>query len=350
VFGGRRYHELCRVRHGHKNVPGSILGALPKRKWVTRLQRLGQDLWVRRWRQVGAKSPGTRSRWPWTWVGDDSLFKKYGRQLGLVGAGWSGQEHRVRLGLDGVRLIVVIGEGKLVVPVDFAVRRPNPAGPGGPCRAKLTWLQVMLDRTWAAVHRRCRRLPPPLVMAESWCGDSGWRRHVATCQQGLLVVEGKTSDVFHWPDGRQIKGQNLLTDADWPWRASGQVPGLRDARLTATSPTYGRVTVVLVDPPGRDRYDLRCRETTISAPRLLRAWRRRSWIEQGFRTLKHLLATEACQMQTEAGYDGHLVLRLMAGLVLLDTARVVFKGRVTMEELVFSVKHHWRFLESEMLE
>jgi hypothetical protein len=118
------------VRHWDKNVPGSILGALPKRKWVTRLQRLGQDLLVRLWRQMGAKSPATRSRWQWTWVGDDSLFKKYGRQLGVVGAGWSGHEQRVRLGIDGLLLIVVIGEGKLVVPVDFAVRRPNPAGPG----------------------------------------------------------------------------------------------------------------------------------------------------------------------------------------------------------------------------
>jgi hypothetical protein len=212
------------------------------------------------------------------------------------------------------------------------------------------WLQGLLDRTWAAVHRRCRRLSPPLVMADSWVGDSGLMRHVATCQQGLLVVEGKTSYVFHVPDGRQVKGQNLLTGADWPWRESGQVPGLRSARLTAPSPTYGQVTVVRVDPPGRDRYYLLCRETTISAPRLLRAWRRRSWIEHGFRTLKHLLATEACQMQTEDGYYGHLGLRLMAGLVLLYTARIVFKGRVTMEELVFSVKHHWRFLDSEGLE
>jgi hypothetical protein len=350
MFGCRSYHELCRVRHWDKNWPGRMLGALPKRKWVRRLQRVGQDVLVRLWRHVEAKSPATRSRWQWTWVGDDTLFGKYGRQLGLVGLGWSGQEQRVRLGIDGLLLVVVIGEGKLVVPVDFAVRRPDPRGPGGPCRDKLTWLQVMLDRTWAALHRRCRRLPPPLVLADSWFGDSGLMQHVTTCQQGLLVVEGKTSYVFQLPDGRQVKGQDVLTERAWPWRESGQVPGVRYARLTVTSPTYGRVTVVVVDQPGRDRYYLLCRETAISAPRLVRAWRRRSWIEHTFRTLKHLLATEACQMQTEDGYYGHLVLRLMAGLVLLYTARVVFHGRVTMEELVFSVKHHWRFLNSERLE
>jgi hypothetical protein len=350
VFGCHSYHELCRVRHWDKNFPGRMLGALPKQKWVTRLQRVGQEVLVRLWRQVEAKSPATRSRWQWTWVGDDSLFRKYGRQLGLVGPSWSGQEQRVRLGIDGLLLIVVIGEGRLVVPVDFAVRRPDPVGPGGPCRDKLTWLQVMLDRTWAAVHRRCRRLPPPLVMADSWFGDSGLMRHVAACQQGLLVVEGKTSYVFHVPDGRQVKGQAVLTGTDWPWRESGQVPGMRYARLTATSPTYGRVTVVLVDQPGRGRYYLLCRETAMSAPRLIRAWRRRSWIEHSFRTLKHLLATEACQVQREDAYYGHLVLRLLAGMVLLYTARVVCKGQVTMEELLFRLKHCWRFLDSEMLD
>src|SRR5262249_38310339 len=158
----RSYHELCRVRGWENNLPGRILGALPQRKWVKRLQRLGQELLVRLWRHLEAKSSATHSRWPWTWVGDDSWFRKYGRQLGLVGVGWSGQEPRVRLGIDGLLLLMVIGEGKLVVPVDFAVRRPDPAGPGGPCRDKLTWLQVMLDRTWTALPRRCRRLPPPL--------------------------------------------------------------------------------------------------------------------------------------------------------------------------------------------
>jgi Transposase DDE domain len=338
------------VRHWDKNWPGRILGALPKRKWVKRLQRLGQEVLVRLWRRVDATSPATRSRWQWTWVGDDSLFRKYGRQLGLVGLGWSGQEHRVRLGIDGLLLLVVIGEGKLVVPVDFAVRRPDPEGPGGPCRDKLTWLRVMLDRTWVAVHRRCHRLPPPLIIADSWFGESGLMQHVTTSQQGLLVVEGKTSYSFQLPNGRQVKGQELLTGIDWPWRQSGQVPGLRYARLTATSPTYGRVTLVLVDQPGRDRYYLLCRETLLSAPRLIRAWRRRSWIEHSFRTLKHLLATEACQVQSEDAYYGHLVLRLLASLVLLYTARVVCKGQVTMEELLFRLKHCWRFLNSEMLD
>jgi hypothetical protein len=115
----------------------------------------------------------------------------------------------VRLGIDGLRLIVVIGEGKLVVPVDFTGRRPDPPGLGRPCRDKLTWLQIMLDRTWTALHRRCRPLPAPLVVAESWCGDSGLRAHVATVQRGTLLVEGKRCSVFSLPDGRRVQGRDL---------------------------------------------------------------------------------------------------------------------------------------------
>lgn len=349
VFGCRTAYELTRVRVWDKNLPARILGALPKQKWVRQLQHRGQDLLATLWRHGEDKSPATRSRWQWTWVGDDSVFKKSGQQLGLVGTWYSGQEHRVRLGIDGLLLVVVIGDGKLVVPVDFVVRRPDPVGPGHPCRDKLTWLQVMLDRTWAALQRLGLRLPPPLIVADSWFGDSKVMTHVASHLDGLLLVEGKRTYVFHLLDGRRMTGQDLLTCAHWPWRESAHVPGVRYVRLTATSPTYGRVTLVIVAKPGPERFYLLCQETFISAPRLIRAWARRSWIEHHFRTLKHLLATEACQVQTEAAYYGHLVLRLLAGLVLLYTVRILCKGRVTMEKMLFSLKHHWRFLNSEPL-
>src|SRR5437764_7334247 len=125
--------------------PLRLLGALPKRSWLKRLRRLGLEVLIPLWRHAASASEATRSRWQWTWVGDDSVFKKYGEQLGLVGTWWSGQEKRVLSGIDGVLLVVVIGDGKLVVPVDFAIRRPNPTGPGVPCRNKLCWVQVMLD-------------------------------------------------------------------------------------------------------------------------------------------------------------------------------------------------------------
>jgi len=168
--------------------------------------------------------------------------------------------------------------------------------------------------------------------------------------QGTVVVEGKRSYVFVRPDGRRVKGQQLLTLPDLPWHDSVQLPGVRYARLTVTSPTYGLVTLVLVEEPGQDPYYLLCLGTTIAAPRLIRAFGRRSWVEWCFRTLKALLATEACQVHGEDAYYGHFVLRLMALMVLVYTTRCLFQGRVTMEEMIFSLKHHWRFLDSEALE
>jgi hypothetical protein len=147
-----------------------------------------------------------------------------------------------------------------------------------------------------------------------------------------------------------VKGHDLQKPGDWPWRDSPQVPGVRYARLPATSPTYGAVTLIVVDEPGEDQFYVLCFATVISAPRLIRAWKRRHWIEHCFRTLKHLLATGACQVHSEDAYYGHLVLRLMGCLVLFYTSRVICKGRLTMEEIIFSLKHYWRFMDCEALE
>jgi hypothetical protein len=120
--------------------------------------------------------------------------------------------------------------------------------------------------------------------------------------------------------------------------------------LLAHSATYGEVTLLLVDKPGEDRFSLFCVATQIPATRLLRVWSRRHLIEQVFRTLKHLLATDACQVHSADAYYGHLVLRLMASFVLYYTSRVILKGRVTIDEMIFNVKHHWSSVDCQELE
>jgi hypothetical protein len=349
-FGCRSAHELMRTRGWDKNWPWRILGALPKRSWLKRLRKLGQDILSAIWRRVASMSEATRSRWQFTPVLDDSVFRKYGGPLELVGRWWSGQHKRVVSGIDGVLLLIVIGDGQLVVPVDFAVRRPNPKGPGARCRDKLIWSKVMLDETLSALARRGLELPPPIVVADSWFSDSKLMRHVADAHQGTLLVQGKAHYTFYLEDGRKVHGRNFIQDDEWPWQQSLHAPGCRYVRLRAKSPTYGAVTVIIVDKPGDDRIYLFCRATQVQVTRLLRAWSRRNLIEQVFRILKHLLATEACQVHSEDAYYGHLVLRLMASFILYYTSRVIFKGRVTMDEMVFNLKHHWSSVTCEELE
>lgn len=90
LFGCRTPSELCRVRGWDKNWPTRLLRVFPKCSWLKRLRRLGLEVLVPLWRQVADKSEATQSRWQWTWAVDDSVFHKYGEQLGLVGHWWSG--------------------------------------------------------------------------------------------------------------------------------------------------------------------------------------------------------------------------------------------------------------------
>jgi hypothetical protein len=90
------------------------------------------------------------------------------------------------------------------------------------------------------------------------------------------LVEGKQSYTFLLANGHKVKGCDLSHGEGWQWRQSPWEPGVSYVRLRATSPTYGEVTIVIVDEPGQDRFYLLCLETTLSAPQVIRRWRRRT--------------------------------------------------------------------------
>jgi hypothetical protein len=59
---------------------------------------------------------------------------------------------------------------------------------------------------------------------------------------------------------------------------------------------------------------------------------------------------EPLEHETEDAYYGHFVLRLIAGFALFYTSRFIFKGQVTMEEIVFTLKHYWMTVNYEPFE
>jgi len=225
------------VRGWDKHWPSRLLGALPQRSWRKRRRRLGLEVLEPLGRHVRAMSPATQSRGHWTWVCDDAGFHTYGAQWGWVGRWWSGQPKRVLSGIDGLLLLVVVGEGRLSVPVDLALRRPDPVGPGAPCRDKRRWAQRMLDERLAAFRRRGAELPAPMVVAESGLSNAKLMQHVHGAHQGPVRVEGKPSSVFTLADGPQVQGHDLIHGAGWRWRQHPWETGVRDVRLRATSPT-----------------------------------------------------------------------------------------------------------------
>lgn len=351
-FGCETYPELCKVQGWDKNLPGHIFGALPKRKWIERLRRLGQDVLQSLWLRVQDRSEATRSRWQWTWVLDSTVFRKYGTKFGLVKPVFSNQDKRRAPGIDVVLVGVVIGEGKLVVPLDFEIRRPDPEDAGHPCHNKLEWTRKMLDRNLEEFEQRGLELPPPLVVADAWFADSALMEHLRERWNGTLLVEGKKNFVYQLSDGRRSSAEHLLAETGWKWKGSDQLPReVRYVRLGAKSATFGEVTLTLIDEPKeQERYYLLCPRTEINSVRLWRAYARRNWIEWCFRTLKTLFKADKCQFATEDAYYGHVAMRLMALLVLGYATRRVLRGQASMEQVIFGIKHHWRTLKSEFIE
>lgn len=351
-FGCETYSELCKVMGWDKNMPGRIFGAMPKRKWIEKLRKLGQDILDPLWARVEKMSEATRSRWQWTWVLDSTVFRKYGEEFGLVKPVFSNQDKRRAPGIEVVLLAIVIGDGKLVVPLDFEIRRPDPKGAGHPCDTKLDWTRKMLERNLDAFKERGLNIPPPLVVADAWFADSGLMSWLKERYNGTFLVEGKSNFVFELPDGRRMKAKQMLEEDTWKWRRSGQLPdGVRYERLYASSDSFGQVILTIVDEPKElELYYLLCQKTDISSVRLWRAFARRNWIEWCFRTLKTLFKTDKCQFVTENAYYGHVAMRLMALLVLGYATRRVLRSQATMEQVIFGIKHHWRTLDSKFIE
>jgi hypothetical protein len=203
LFGARSYQELGRILGWSRDLPGRILGALPKARWLEKLQRLGREIVETLWARIEQMSAATRSRWQMTWVADDSVFRKHGAKLRLVGSWYSGQEKRAVLGVDGLLLMVVFGDGKLAVPVDFAVRRPDPVGPGRPSKGKVEWLETMLRRSVGALEVRGLHLCPPIVVADA--------------QVWELVLDGDSQGT-RWRRDDALRGQeqSRLHRRGWP--------------------------------------------------------------------------------------------------------------------------------------
>jgi len=288
LVGCRQGHELTRVRGWDTHVPSRLRNAVPTRSWLTRLRRLGLEMRVAMWRPTQDNSASPHRRWPWRWSVDDAVCRTSGRHLGLVGTWDSGQCKRTVPGIDGVLLVVVMGDGTRVIPVDCAMRRPNPTGPGRRCHDQLTLTQTMLDERVAACTKRGVKFPAPMIVAESWCSDAKLMRSVASAHQGTLLVQGKRSSPFTREDGRKVTGADFVKPDHGSWQQRLSAPGCRSVRLRAWSRTDGQVLLVVVDKPAEKPLSLIAMSLTIQVTRLMQAWTQRHWIEHMFRILKPL--------------------------------------------------------------
>ena len=159
LFGCRSAHELTRVRVG-QNVPSRILGALPSAPGSSACVSSARISSVPCGAMSRQRAPPPAAAGSGPGYGTTRCFANTGKTWSLLARG-TVANISVVTGIDGVLLLVVLGEGTLVVPVDFAVRRPDPKGPGARCRSKLGWSasdarrvsRPCADAAWSCPHR-----------------------------------------------------------------------------------------------------------------------------------------------------------------------------------------------------
>jgi hypothetical protein len=225
LCGGSQAEEGTRTRGWDQPLPSRILSALPQRSWRKRWRPLGPEGRSALWRHGAARRDATRRRGPWPGGVDDAGCRTDGPTLAWGGHGARGPGPRVGQGIAGVLWLVVMGAGPRVVPVDWAVRRPAPTGPGARWRPKREWPPVRRAQPLAAWARRGWPRPAPRAAAASWWSEAQLRSHVSAALQGTWLGQGPATSPLRRHEGRQVHGGEVVHGDDGPWRPRRDAPG-----------------------------------------------------------------------------------------------------------------------------
>ena len=112
-------------------------------------------------------------------------------------------------------------------------------------------------------------------------------------------------------------------------------------RLTLRNPTFGKVVVVLRNLPTKDKPDyLIGLDPSVSAPRMLRAYRRRPWIDTFFEVCKATLRIEHFKFRALGGIYGVVALRFLSFVVFDYAGRRLSHGHLTGGQIVRTLRFH----------
>ena len=90
------------------------------------------------------------------------------------------------------------------------------------------------------MERHGLQLPPPMVVADSWFGDSKLMQHVHDVHQGIVLVEGKQPDAFTLANGQQVKGHDLIHGEGWRWQQHPREAGCLTCGCRGQAPPMAR--------------------------------------------------------------------------------------------------------------
>jgi hypothetical protein len=297
-------------------------------------------------------SAATKSRYRITLVWDITTLLKVGKMLGLAGMFYSSMLGRPAHSIELVVLYAVIGEGWLCLPLDVRIRKPDPPK-GHPCLTGIQLAAQMLEQLHRSLLSHFLRLEGHYLVADAWFDDGHLLRRAK--QIGLIpIVQGKTSFVWEGSiktEAFQGNAQQLLEQTNWNWKTSPQCPNIPYVRLTLKSPTFGEVVLILRKIPGEDKPDyLMCLDPSVTAPRILNAYRRRPWIEAFFEVCKATLSLEHFKFRSPSGIYGFIVLRFLAFVLFDYAARRVSHGKLTGGQIIRTLRYHGTLWLKQLLE
>lgn len=346
--------DLCLGLDWGKNHMGQTLCRIAPEAWVRLLRRSMR----RKLREILMRyhsphaSASMKSRYRLTFILDITTLLKVGRMLGLAGMFYSGMLKRPAPSIEVVVLYVVVGDGWLCLPLDLRIRKPD-VPRHTPHLTGIQLANAMLEDLRRSLACRFMGIEGHFLVLDAWFDDHHLLHRAK--QMGLIsVLQGKTSFVFEGTvQGHPFQGsaQDLLDRDNWDWKTSPQCPDLPYVRLTLRNPTFGKVVLVLRKLPGEEKPDyLMGLDGSVTAPRMLRAYWRRPWIEAFFEACKAMLHIEQFKFRTLGGIYGMLALRFLSFVVFDYAGRRLSRGQRTGGQIVRTLRYHGTLWLKQLLE
>jgi len=345
LSGCASYYEFSQEYGIGKNKPYRILKRGGPGVWIRLLRRLGFKLLVKIVRHYHQMSKATKSRNKITLEIDSTTLLKLSEKLGLVGVFWSGKLKREASSIQLVVLYAVVGEGKLLIPLDMRIRRPDPAGPGRKCKEQPQLVLEMVRGLKTSCMAKGIDSKGWFIVMDSWYCSQDLIDEISACGF-FVIVEGKSNYVFYKESlGNQSYIPSELSDMVG-WREGNQ----RDidyARVNVISPTFGEVTLILFKDETGLRYVI-TQPNVISGIRIITAYKLRWWIEEFFKICKSYLKIEKFQMVKEEEVYAHICLRMICFLLVCHCAKKVC--RETIQKIVKKLNRYWSEWFPQILE
>ena len=328
-----------------KNRFGPILSVPSPDAWLRLLRRpMRRKLRKILMRYHGPNaSAATRSRYRLTFVWDTTTLLKVCEILGLSSLFYSGMLKRTAQSIEVVLLYIMVGQDYLCLPMDFRLRKPDPEGPGRPCKTALQLAFEMVDNLHRSLLTYGLNLQGHFLVADAWFNDSDTLTRVADI--GLIpIVRGKSSFVFEGTvQGQPFQGQisALLEQTTWQWKRSSQTPDVPYVRLKMKSQTFGEVILTVCDWPGDDKLGyLLCPVLSVASPRIIKAYSRRPWIEACFEVCKTTLHIENFKFRSPGAAYGFLALRFLSFALFDYAGRRITKGTLSAGQIIRTLRYH----------